>query len=358
MTVRPRPLSRHAAMPAQTGTRHTVSIRRVADILRVARRRGVDVAQLLRRARIPAVLLAHSAARVSQAQFLGFLRALRRATRDDFLGLCSRPLPIGSFAWGCRALARCDTVGDALREGLAYYRFLLPDFAPRLRVSEGVARLQLHSLVPARRRADLAERLFLFFAYGVACFLARRKIPLLRVGYRGVSSGSASDLPRLYDAPMHYGQPCNGLAFEARWLGLPVVQDPHALREFLRDAPANLPIRFTGPANATERIRRYLHRHLRGELPSLVDVARALGTTPQTLHRRLAAEGQHFSALKDDLRRDAAIAYLARHDIGIAEVAQRLGFSEPSTFHRAFKKWTGVPPGAYRSALAARQAGR
>jgi AraC-like DNA-binding protein len=70
--------------------------------------------------------------------------------------------------------------------------------------------------------------------------------------------------------------------------------------------------------------------------------------TPQTLRRRLHEEGRGFREIKDDLRRDAAIEYLARPELTLPEIAALLGFSEASTFHRAFKHWTGVAPGEYR----------
>ena len=79
-----------------------------------------------------------------------------------------------------------------------------------------------------------------------------------------------------------------------------------------------------------------------------MSVGEALAMAPQTLCRRLRDEGHGFQALKDALRRDAAIAHLARPDLTLPEIARRLGFSEASTFHRAFKKWTGVAPGEYR----------
>jgi AraC-like DNA-binding protein len=82
---------------------------------------------------------------------------------------------------------------------------------------------------------------------------------------------------------------------------------------------------------------------------SLEEVSKSLGVTPQTLRRRLQDEGQGYQAIKDDLRRDAAIEYLSRPDLTLIEIANMVGFSEPSTFHRAFKKWTGVAPGEYRN---------
>ena len=73
-----------------------------------------------------------------------------------------------------------------------------------------------------------------------------------------------------------------------------------------------------------------------------------LAMTPQTLRRRLHDEGRGFQAIKDDLRRDVSIEYLARTDLPLLDIAEKVGFSETSTFHRAFKSWTGVAPGEYR----------
>jgi AraC-like DNA-binding protein len=75
--------------------------------------------------------------------------------------------------------------------------------------------------------------------------------------------------------------------------------------------------------------------------------------TPQTLRRRLREEGRGFQQIKDELRRDAAIEYLLQTRVPLLEIANRVGFSEASTFHRAFKHWTGVAPGEYRSVHAA-----
>jgi len=69
---------------------------------------------------------------------------------------------------------------------------------------------------------------------------------------------------------------------------------------------------------------------------------------PTTLRRRLEAEGGSYQAVKDELRRDAAIHHLCQSTLSVAEIAERLGFADGSAFHRAFKKWSGVQPGEYR----------
>jgi AraC-like DNA-binding protein len=81
-----------------------------------------------------------------------------------------------------------------------------------------------------------------------------------------------------------------------------------------------------------------------------IDVtARRLATTPRTLQRRLSRAGTSFEALCDDVRKQAAHYYLADTTLSIAEVTYLLGYSEPTAFHRAFKRWYGTTPHAFRA---------
>jgi AraC-like DNA-binding protein len=329
-------------------TQHTIAIHHVGQLLQGAERRGIATAPLMQRAGIPAALMEAPHARVSQDQYARLLRVVQRALRDEFWGLCSRPLPLGSFAQCCRLLIHSPTVADALRTGFRYYHGELPDFTARLGVADGLATVRI--VTPLAPEASLlyAERTFMFFTFGVASWLAARRIPLQAVDYRGPPPPNVAETARVFQASVRHGRPYFGLTFEARWLQLPVVQNAQSLREFLQQAPANLLVKYRDKASVTERIRRLLRSHLRGDMPSLEEVGRVLGMTPQTLRRRLQEEGQGFQALKDNLRRDAAIEYLARPDMTLLDIADQLGFSEASTFHRAFKKWTGVAPGEYR----------
>jgi AraC-like DNA-binding protein len=101
-----------------------------------------------------------------------------------------------------------------------------------------------------------------------------------------------------------------------------------------------------------ESIRGRLRRHLAGAMHSgevaLPAAARQLGTTSRTLQRRLHEEGTSFHEVLDDLRREVALAQMRARRQSIDELAFVLGFEKSSSFHRAFKRWTGLTPGEFR----------
>jgi AraC-like DNA-binding protein len=335
-------------MMSVQGNHHTIAIPQVLQILQGARRRGIDTQAILNRAGIAPALLDSPLSRVTQRQYATLILVLRRVTRDELWGLCKHPLKLGSFVHGCRLLVQCQTLGEALRSGFHFYHLMLEDFVPRLALEQGVVSVRLDSHGERDPRQAYAERSFCFFTYGLACWLVARRIPLLAVSYPDTDVGYSGDVGRLFQAPVRFGQREFGFHFDARWLDLPVVQNRQSLQEFLQQAPASLLVKYRDQTRLTERIRRLLRRHLAGELPSLEVVSESLAMTPQTLRRRLQLEGQGYQTIKDDLRRDVAIEYLARPQLTLPEIATRLGFSEASTFHRAFKGWTGLSPGVYR----------
>jgi AraC-like DNA-binding protein len=330
-----------------TTAHHTVAIQQVQMVLQGARHRGMDVLPLLARAGISPLLVESQLARVSQQQYGALLRVLRRATRDELWGLADRPLRPGTFGQCMKQLVGCATLGEALRTGFTFYDLMLGDFVARLSVQDGLARIRIELRRPEDPRLEYAIRAFMLFTFVSASWLVARRIPLTGLDY--TVGMQTSETSRVYQAPIHFGQPHVGMYFEAQWLDLPVVQSPQSLREFLVGAPANLIVRYRDTSSLTDRIRRLLRKRLGEELPSLEEVGDSLAVTPQTLRRRLREEGRGFQQIKDELRRDAAIEYLVQTRLPLIEIANRVGFSEASTFHRAFKNWTGVAPGEYRS---------
>lgn len=105
-----------------------------------------------------------------------------------------------------------------------------------------------------------------------------------------------------------------------------------------------------GPS-LVERMRRAIGERLRGGDYSLESVARDLSMSPRSLQRHLSELGYSYHTLADEVRAATARLYLEQPDIAIAEIAYLLGFSDQSTFNRAYKRWTGHTPARSRALL-------
>lgn len=153
-------------------------------------------------------------------------------------------------------------------------------------------------------------------------------------------------LAHVFGGPVRFGCPDHRLVFDAVVLDLPLREsDPAALR--LARAACERALAACAPGRPlAERVRRALDDG-RGGLRALPEVARALDLSARTLKRRLADERTTFRAVLDGLRRDRA-GRLLRQGSTLAEVAARLGYADAAGFSRAFKRWTGQPPGAWR----------
>lgn len=82
---------------------------------------------------------------------------------------------------------------------------------------------------------------------------------------------------------------------------------------------------------------------------SMDAIASKLGQSRQTLYRNLKDEGVTFEQVLDELRHKLALHYLAGKKVSVNETAYLVGFSDPASFSRAFKRWTGKSPGAARA---------
>jgi AraC-like DNA-binding protein len=156
---------------------------------------------------------------------------------------------------------------------------------------------------------------------------------------------------RLFGSAPRYGCPANALELSADDAARAVPNaDPLLSRIVVRNAEALLAERPAAVETAAGKVRRILATLLGDDESgaNLAAVATKLHMSERSLQRRLADEGVTFDAILDELRRELALRYLADEKVAIAEIAYLLGYSEPSAFHRAFKRWMGTTPAEAR----------
>ncbi len=194
-----------------------------------------------------------------------------------------------------------------------------------------------------RHLHELLLRVF----WRLLAWLAGGRLPAARFDFAFESPPYAGSYGKIFPAPLQFEQRQSAFWFDAALLQHPVRRDETALRAFLTDAQANVVL----PRRADDVVSTRVRSHLQQAQPAWPDLAAtadALHMAASTLQRRLAIDGTSFQALKDELRRDLAIVRLNTSTVPLTALAYDLGFADSAAFQRAFKRWTGSAPGAYR----------
>jgi len=154
---------------------------------------------------------------------------------------------------------------------------------------------------------------------------------------------------RLFGCPIRFEAPVDKLVFESDSLSLPIATADPGLCRMLDRHAEELLARFPPRDTVLDNARTIITRELNGGCPALERVAAQLGLSERTLQRKLQELGTSHNDLVDQIRQELATRYLREREMAICEVAYLLGFSEPSSFHRAFKRWTGLTPREFRA---------
>jgi AraC-like DNA-binding protein len=187
-----------------------------------------------------------------------------------------------------------------------------------------------------------------FISVRLWSWLTGRILEPLSIQFDFPEPPQAAEFRRLFKGSVTYGKARNAIVFPTSWLALPLVQNPLSLSKFLKDSLAHIIVGNKQPIGLPDQIRAVISKGYGNAFPDFAQVCETLSMTPQTLRRRLKEENTSYQQIKDDIRQDAARYYLTKEELSIDEIALMMGFSEASSFHRAFKKWTGQTPAAYR----------
>ncbi|MDO9003976.1 MAG: AraC family transcriptional regulator [Aquabacterium sp.] len=301
----------------------------------------------LTHAGIPFDLLASPQARATTEQFAALYRLVAVRTQDESPGMFSRPLKPGTLKFLALSVVQARTLMIALYRLTQFFRLVLDDLHFDLRSSENRVSIVLMPQTSVVSEQRFTQEVMLKLVHGIASWLAGQKIPLAGIDLAFSPPTYATDYVYLYPGPAQFNKDLSAIHFDRHWLEGPVRQHAGTIRSFLSRAPADWMFVSFAERLVSHRVRQHLDVRLVSTI-HIDDVAKALLMSSRTLTRRLDEEGTSFQVIKDELRRDVAIQLLAQSTLPPQEIGARVGFEDPTTFYRAFKRWTGCSPGVYR----------
>ena len=178
----------------------------------------------------------------------------------------------------------------------------------------------------------------------------RHDIVPVRVTFRHRAPTGTRAHAEFFRCPVVWGAPADTVCLARRALEFtPALANP-GLHAFLRARGDELLAARTATSTITDQIRAAIAVELPSGPPPLSRVARRLAMSERSLRRTLHREQQSFRHIVEGVRKDRAIELLQAGQVSIGEVSSRLGFSDPSAFSRAFKRWCGRSPQSFRPA--------
>lgn len=309
---------------------------------------GVNSERLLREFGISQSQLEDPEARIPYATLDTLLERAVELSGDDNLGLHMASLPVvDPDDVGSAVIATSPNLAESFERGVRYQRVWGDGERLRVERTERGVRMRF-TPVGAWRLAHRhqAEMAMAQFVQGARLFTGENVTPLC-VRFVHPEPADIREHRERYGCPILFEAPANDIEFSREDAERPFIHADalvHAI--FERQAQKLLRTLPEEPGNSA-RVRAYLQRSLGGGDSSFAAVARALHLPARTLQRHLAAEGTSYAQILEELRRERAADFLQRR-VSIAEVSFLLGYSDPSVFHRAFKRWWGMSPESFR----------
>ncbi|WP_417310271.1 AraC family transcriptional regulator [Devosia sp.] len=336
----------------------TVSAGLTRSILDYATDQGADRAALLAAAEIAENALADQDARVPFGAYLRLIRTAAQLTGDPALSLNhALNTRIDSQSVVGLIVHSSASVADAMNQLNRYAKLMVEvdvmETGERFSVEAGPDGVWIVDNRPDPNASpEITEG-----AFGTFIGEFRREFPdnpfALQIEVTHAAPAHAEDYARLLGCPVSFGARRNALQIAPRWLTQTFDETSRYVFGIFTERADALLAELEQAESLRGRIEALLLPRLHKGMIAIDAVAAELGMSRATLYRRLKDEGLTFAELVDGLRARLASDYLAARKVSVNETAYLVGFSEASSFVRAFRRWTGKTPAEYRAGLLA-----
>lgn len=321
------------------------------SLIQFAAHQGLDVEELCVKVGLAPIVLTTPDQRVPASVHYAVWREVVKQTGDADLGLhFGEAFNVSNYGIVGYILLNCQTLADVFEKYCRYTYLFCQGVPCQFSISEGMAffecnfssRLTFQHDQLKESRYD-AECTFASTLTAVKALTGKELRPSM-VSFRHASPMDISEYQRIFQTDLKFSMPFNRLAFDAAYLDWTVLSSNANLLSFFEQQADAMLGTLNGGDRYSQKVAYLIAEQLKGELPRIEAIASELSISTRQLQRELQVEGTSFQKLLDNTRKELALRHLENPTISIHDIAFLLGFSEPSAFNRAFKRWTGKTP--------------
>lgn len=309
---------------------------------------GMDPLPVLHRAGLPPTLFNQDKARLTTHQYFALWRAIEEASGDPGFGLrIGTQASPHQYDVASVAALHSANFSEALRKLARYKRLVCPEEIT-IEAHRGEALVRFRwTLAEDHAPICLTDAMFsstlLLARRGTGKEVVPRRLELTR------RADPEATLARHFGCAVQLNAPLDLLVFDEAALASPFITHNQDLLALLVPGLEAALIEEAEETALPTQVRAIVGQRMRGQRPSVEDVARELGLSPRTLQRRLTEAGTSYQRVLDQVRQQAARRLLKATDLDASEIAFFLGFEELNSFTRAFHGWEGTTPGRWRA---------
>jgi AraC-like DNA-binding protein len=326
----------------------TVSLLWVRGLLQAASLQGIEESEVLKNAGLDHDCLNTCSERISLDDTLALWRSVEQLSADPLFGFhMGQSLKPVHFQLLAFTMLSSPTLGHAIEKILKYQR-LISDGGRFTLISQDISKTALVYTPTVNDFSYHQIDAVLVAVLSFARWLLGRDIKPLGLSFSHSEHGGLEQYQAFFGCELKLSQAHNSILFSSQLMQEALPGFDQSLATVHEQMADNQLQRLIEPDIIARVQERLLASH---EGISRDEIALQMAMSGRSLQRKLQEQGSSFQKLHDEFRHHAALKLLANKDLSLLDISLQLGFSESSTFYRAFKRWQDLTPGEYRQQL-------
>ncbi|MGF7049813.1 AraC-like DNA-binding protein [Paenibacillus sp. DS2015] len=327
-----------------------VSVSLLYPLIKTLMRNEYDIDLFLKQASLDANLLKDADARISQKDFEYLNELVATLMKDDFFGLHQgMNLDIADLGILGYVMLHSGTLSQALTAYQKYNVIVSNDYNLNWTVAGDDVIIQLVSKHPLTESPRHCAEDMMSSIYHLMTKMSCTNIPIREIHFRHSAPAELSEYSAILGKEPLFEQEYNLFRISREVMDYPILYaDTHLLSVFERIAEEAI-TKLTQGQQLSDQLYKWIIECMPSFSPTLQDTAKKFNMSPRTLQSKLKQEHMSYNRLVNMVRKELAVSYLAKPEYRVGEISYLLHYSEPSAFQSAFKKWTGLTPGEYRT---------